>query len=127
MRIRYTAVPLTTRLPFVTAHGGGSTFQSVFVALEHDGILGFGEAAPARYHGETAATVLAALSVLAPAAEAVSDPTRIAAVHAAMEDALAGHRAAKAAIDIACHDWLGKRAGMPLYALFGLDPAAAPP
>jgi L-Ala-D/L-Glu epimerase len=127
MRIQYTAVSLETRLPFVTAHGGGSRFENVLVELEHDGITGFGEAGPARYHGETAATVLAALSVLAPAAESVSDPTRLEAVHAAMEAALAGHHAAKAAIDIACHDWLGKRAGMPLYALLGLDPAKAPP
>jgi L-alanine-DL-glutamate epimerase-like enolase superfamily enzyme len=71
--------------------------------------------------------VFAALATLAPAAEAVGDPARLEALHAAMEAALAGHRAAKAAIDIACHDWLGQRAGMPLGRLLGLDPEAAPP
>jgi L-alanine-DL-glutamate epimerase-like enolase superfamily enzyme len=99
----------------------------VLVELEHEGTIGLGEAAPARYHGETADTVLAALATLIPAACAAGHPARLEAVHAAMAVALAGHGAAKAAIDLACHDWLGKRAGMPLVALLGLDPGASPP
>jgi L-Ala-D/L-Glu epimerase len=126
MRIRQVVIELETRLPFVTAHGGGSRFRNVLVEIEHEGVTGLGEAAPARYHGETADTVQAALSVLSPAAESARHPARLEAIHAAMEDALAGHGAAKAAIDIACHDWLGKRAGMPLWSLFGLDPERTP-
>jgi L-alanine-DL-glutamate epimerase-like enolase superfamily enzyme len=127
MRIRMAVIELETRLPFVTAHGGGSRFRNVLVELEHEGTIGLGEAAPARYHGETADTVVAALATLVPAAGSVGDPARLEAIHLAMDSALAGHGAAKAAIDIACHDWLGKRAGMPLYALLGLDPAESPP
>jgi L-alanine-DL-glutamate epimerase-like enolase superfamily enzyme len=127
MRIRSTIIELETRLPFVTAHGGGSRFRNVLVELEHQGTIGLGEAAPARYHGETADTVVAALSVLAPAAQSVGDPAKLEAIHAAMDAALAGHGAAKAAIDIACHDWLGKRCGLSIAALLGLDPAASPP
>jgi L-alanine-DL-glutamate epimerase-like enolase superfamily enzyme len=127
MKIRVAAVDLETALPFVTAHGGGSRFQNVLVEIEHDGVRGVGEAAPSRYHGETAGTVLAALATLIPPVEATGSPLQLEAIHAAMEDALAGHRAAKAAIDIACHDWMGKRAGLPLFALFGLDPEMAPP
>jgi len=127
MKIRVAAVDLETALPFVTAHGGGSRFQNVLVEIEHEGVCGLGEAAPSRYHGETAATVLAALATLIPPVEAVASPLQLEAVHAAMEEALAGHRAAKAAIDIACHDWMGKRAGFPLFALLGLDPETTPP
>ena len=126
MKIRWIPIELDTRLPFVTAHGGSSRFRNVLVEIEHDGVVGLGEAAPARYHGETAETVLAALATLAPAAEAVGDPARLEALHAAMEAALADHRAAKAAIDIACHDWLAQRAGMPLGRLLGLDLETAP-
>ena len=126
MRIRFTTIELETRLPFVTAHGGSSRFRNVLVELEHQGTIGLGEAAPARYHGETAETVVAALSALAPAAQAVGDPMKLAAIHLAMDAALAGHGAAKAAIDIACHDWLAKRCDVPLAALLGLDPAASP-
>jgi L-alanine-DL-glutamate epimerase-like enolase superfamily enzyme len=120
-------IELETRLPFVTAHGGGSRFRNVLLELEHEGTIGLGEAAPAGYHGETADTVLAALATLIPAACAAGHPARLEAIHAAMAAALAGHGAAKAAIDLACHDWLGKRAGMPLSTLFGLDPAQSPP
>jgi L-alanine-DL-glutamate epimerase-like enolase superfamily enzyme len=34
--------------------------------------------------------------------------------------------AARAAVDIALHDWVGKRLGIPIYRLFGLDPGKAP-
>jgi L-alanine-DL-glutamate epimerase-like enolase superfamily enzyme len=127
MKIRVAAVDLETALPFVTAHGGGSRFQNVLVEVEHDGVRGIGEAAPSPYHGETAATVLAALASLIPPVEATGSPLQLEAIHAAMEHALAGHGAAKAAIDIACHDWLARRAGMPLAQLLGLDPEAVPP
>jgi L-alanine-DL-glutamate epimerase-like enolase superfamily enzyme len=127
MKIRVAAVELATRLPFITSHGGGSTFRNVLVEVEHEGIVGLGEAAPSRYHAETGTTVLAALTSLIPAAEAIGDPCRIEALHTAMEGALAGHHAAKCALDVACHDWLGQRAGMPLVRLLGLDPEAAPP
>ncbi len=127
MKIRVATISLETTLPFVTAHGGSSRFQNVLVEIEHEGVAGYGEAAPSRYHGETAATVLAALSTLIQPVEAVGSPVQLEAIHAAMEGALAGHRAAKAAIDVACHDWMGKRAGMPLFALLGLDPATSPP
>ncbi len=127
MKFRFAAIDLDTRLPFVTAHGGASIFRNVLVEVEHAGIVGLGEAAPTRYHGETAATVLAALATLVPVAEAVGDPGRLEALHAAMNATLEGHRTAKAALDIACHDWLARRAGMPLGRLFGLDPDKAPP
>ena len=127
MRIRWIPIELETRLPFVTAHGGGSRFRNVLVELEHQGTIGLGEAAPARYHGENADTVLAALSVLGPAAQAVGDPAKLEAIHLAMDETLAGHGAAKAAIDIACHDWLGKHCGLPVHTLLGLDPLITPP
>ena len=40
--------------------------------------------------------------------------------------ALGGQNAAKAAIDIALMDWVGKKLNVPLYRYFGLDPQDAP-
>ena len=37
-----------------------------------------------------------------------------------------GNWAGKAAVDIALLDWVGQKLGVPLYSLFGLDPADAP-
>lgn len=127
MHIRWRNIDLETRVPFVTAHGGGQRFEHVLLEVEHQGCVGYGEAAPAAYHGESRATVTAALERLAPAAAAVGDPALVEAIHAAMAGALAGHRAARAAIDIACHDWLGRRLGVPLWRLLGGDREAAPP
>src|SRR5581483_8761976 len=37
-----------------------------------------------------------------------------------------GNTAAKASVDIALHDWIGKKLGAPWFRLWGLDPAKAP-
>jgi L-alanine-DL-glutamate epimerase-like enolase superfamily enzyme len=127
MQIRWQAIELETRLPFVTAHGGGRRFGHVLVEVEHEGTVGHGEASPARYHGEDQRTVLAALETLAPAACTAGDPAALDAIHAAMAAALAGHHAARSAIDVACHDWLGHRLGIPLWRLLGVERERIPP
>jgi cis-L-3-hydroxyproline dehydratase len=85
-----------------------------------DGIEGFGEVCPLGpaylpSHGEGAR---AALRLLAPAIVGL-DSTNLAAVGAAMDRALMGHAYAKSAIDTACWDALGKRAGLPVCDLLG--------
>jgi L-alanine-DL-glutamate epimerase-like enolase superfamily enzyme len=55
------------------------------------------------------------------------DPFRTADVLAAVDATAPGNTAAKAAFDIALHDWLGKALGQPVHRLLGLSPAAAPP
>lgn len=47
------------------------------------------------------------------------DPTRIGAINRLMDQALEGHGYVKSAIDVACHDILGKSAGLPVHALLG--------
>ena len=43
-----------------------------------------------------------------------------------MDGVLQGHGAARAAIEMALHDWIGKSLGVPTWRLLGLDPSAAP-
>ena len=47
------------------------------------------------------------------------DPTCIGAVNAVMDEELRGHLYVKSPIDVACHDILGKAAGLPVHALLG--------
>lgn len=85
-----------------------------------EGVEGFGEVCPLgpAYLPAHAAGARAALRELAPATVGL-DPTNLAAVHAAMDRALMGHEYAKSAVDTACWDLLGKRAGLPVCALLG--------
>jgi cis-L-3-hydroxyproline dehydratase len=111
------------------AHGeyvmsGGRTVASLpstVVRIETEvGVAGYGEACPlgATYLPASAATARAALSEIAPALLGV-DATNLAAVGDAMDGAIAGHGFAKAAVDIACWDVLGRAAGVPVSMLLG--------
>ena len=116
---------LTTRHPFIIARGGRSEFQTVRVTLtDADGVEGWGEAAPQRYYGETVETVLASLDVYATAMP--EDPFMIDAAERRWEAALRGNASARAALSSALHDLCGRKLGIPVYRMWGLDPADAP-
>jgi L-alanine-DL-glutamate epimerase-like enolase superfamily enzyme len=87
--------------------------------IEVDG--GWGEAAPASYYGEDEFTVRAALDALNQME--LGDLDLVADVIDRANAAVAGNRAAKAALDIALHDRLGKALGLPLWKLFGRAPS----
>jgi L-alanine-DL-glutamate epimerase-like enolase superfamily enzyme len=85
----------------------------VQVELEHDGLVGRGEAAPVYYRGESTASATAYLSSL----DLPDDPF-------ALEDTLtgpAGDAAGRSALDAALHDWVGRRLGVPVWRLLGLS------
>jgi L-alanine-DL-glutamate epimerase-like enolase superfamily enzyme len=116
---------LHTRHPFVIARGGQSEHRTVWVRLtDSDGTEGWGEAAPSKFYGETADSVLAALRVYGTMLPA--DPFHLEAAERQWEAALRGNAAARAALSAALHDLAGKRLGVPLYRWWGLDPCAAP-
>ena len=116
---------LRTRHPFVIARGSQSDNRTVWVRLrDAEGHEGWGEAAPSRYYAETAETVLAALDVYAGALP--DDPFDLEEAERRLELALRGHPAARAAVSAALHDLAAKRLGVPLWKLWGLDPARAP-
>lgn len=126
MRLVHEVVTVRTRTPFAIARGTQSEYRVVWVrVIDDDGAEGWGEAAPSRYYGETADTVCAALAVLAPVVERL-DPWHLEGAEAAMRQALGGNTAARAAISAALHDLAARRLGVPLYRLWGLDPAEAP-
>jgi L-alanine-DL-glutamate epimerase-like enolase superfamily enzyme len=55
--------------------------------------------------------------------ERVDDPENLARIEAGMREVVADNPAARAAVSIACHDLAAKRADLPLYQYWGLDPA----
>ena len=126
LRLETAIITVHTTHPFVIARGGSSEWRVVWIRLiDADGLDGWGEAAPSRFYGETAETVLAALDRLRPIIEA-SNADDIEVLEAAMLAALRFNAAARAGVSAALHDLLGKRLGVPLWRLWGLTPATAP-
>jgi L-Ala-D/L-Glu epimerase / N-acetyl-D-glutamate racemase len=116
---------LRTTHPFVIARGGQSDHRTVWVRLtDSDGYEGWGEAAPSKYYGETADSVLAALQLYG--GMLPDDPFLLEAAEQRWENKLRGNAAARAALSTALHDLVGKRLDVPLYRMWGLDPCTAP-
>ena len=124
IQLTHEALELQTIFEFRIAHGSRRAHKNAFVRLRHDGIEGFGEAAPSHYYGETYETVEAALAEWAP--HLGDDPFALEAIERRLDAALQGQSAARAAVDMALHDWIGKKLGVPVWKLFGLDAARTP-
>ncbi len=126
MRLETEVVTVHTTHPFMIARGGSSEWRVVWVRLiDDDGVEGWGEAAPSRFYGETADTVLAALERLRPIIEG-SNAADIEQLEVAMVQALRFNAAARCAVSAALHDLQGKRLGVPLWKLWGLTPSDSP-
>jgi L-Ala-D/L-Glu epimerase len=131
MKLTWEPIELRTRHPFhIARERKPMARQGVWVRLrDGDGVEGWGEAAPQAFYGETPATVTAVLPLLAAALDgaAEGDPLALERIEAALRQALGHHGAARVAVSAALHDLVGKRLGVPVWRLWGLDPAAAPP
>jgi L-alanine-DL-glutamate epimerase-like enolase superfamily enzyme len=110
--------------PFTIARGSSASRRVVVVNIEHDGIVGLGEAAPISRYGETVDTVQAFFRTAN--ISGFADPFSLDAILDSVEASAHGNTAAKAAIDIALHDWIGKKLGLPLWKYWGLDPTRCP-
>jgi len=116
---------LRTKHPFIIARGGQSDYRTVWVRLtDADGHEGWGEAAPTKFYGETADSVVAALNLYGTALPA--DPFHLEEAERRWETMLRGNAAARAALSAALHDLAGKHLGVPVYRMWGLDPCKAP-
>ncbi len=125
LRLEAEVLTLRTRHPFIIARGGRSDYTTVLVKLiDGDGLEGWGEAAPTRFYGETTETCLAALKTYGTVLP--DDPFNIEAAELAWFTLLKRNPATRAALSAALHDLAGKRLGVPVYQMWGLDPARAP-
>ncbi len=116
MRLAWEAIRLDLKLPFRLAHGTTGQRFNVLVYLDE----GVGEAAAVPYYGESQRGIIEYLQRVPDLGD---DPSDLDGVLARRP---AGSRAARAAIDEALHDLWGKRLGLPLYRLLGLNPGRIP-
>src|ERR1051326_85760 len=119
-RIEPIAVALPMKKPVYMAGVEIRQADNVLVRLESDtGEIGWGEAASApTMTGETVESMMAAIAYIMPAVLG-RDPEDIAGATAAMNGRMYGNQAAKAAIEIALHDLVGRATGRPAHALLG--------
>ncbi|MBL8295070.1 MAG: dipeptide epimerase, partial [Bryobacterales bacterium] len=97
----------------------------IYTTLTREGITGRGEGAPIVRYKESAATGVPALEAMRTVL-AQADWRQYRKVIGRMHQLMQGHWAAKAAMDIALHDWAAQKMGVPLYRMLGLDKNDAP-
>jgi L-alanine-DL-glutamate epimerase-like enolase superfamily enzyme len=126
MILRHRPYTLQLRHAFGLAGSTRTSTPAMLVELEHEGVTGYGEASMPPHLGESQASVDIFLRQAAPLLAAVRDPFQTEEILPALDALAPGNAAAKAAVDIALHDWIGRSLGQPLYRLWGLNPARAP-
>jgi L-alanine-DL-glutamate epimerase-like enolase superfamily enzyme len=118
LRVSVSALDLPLVHPFKIARGEETVTRTALVRLSDGEREGIGEATPIERYGETYETVA---EYFATHALASGDPYRLEAL---LHDGIPA--AARAGLDLALYDLIGKDLGKPLYALLGLDPAKTP-
>ena len=124
MKLSFMPYELQLRHAFNLAKYSRTTTPDVQVQIEYDGIVGYGEASMPPYLGESVESVTKFLSQVD--LSQFSDPFRMEEILDYVDGIAPNNRAAKASVDIALHDLLGKIMGQPWYKIWGLSPEKAP-
>jgi L-alanine-DL-glutamate epimerase-like enolase superfamily enzyme len=124
MKFRFRPYTLELKHAFTLATSSRTTTPVMLVEVEQDGVIGYGEASMPPYLGETQESAAAFFGRIN--LEAFEDPFQLEEILPSIDAIAPGNTAAKAAVDIALHDWIGRTLGIPLHRLWGLNRARAP-
>jgi L-alanine-DL-glutamate epimerase-like enolase superfamily enzyme len=121
MQIQIQTFTVHKRFALTISRGTTAQTTNIWVRIEHDGIEGWGEASPFSVGGQpqTTEAIASSLQAIAPLLRALS-PLEHQRIDRLMTETRLPS-AACAALDLALHDWVGKRANLPLWQLWGLD------
>lgn len=112
------------KYPFTISTYSRTTTPVVLVELHYDGYIGYGEASLPQYLGETQDSVINFLKQVDLAQFA--DLTDIDSVLDYIDHIAVGNTAAKASIDIALHDLIGKIRNQSWHKIWNLNPQNTP-
>ena len=128
MELRFSPYTLELKHAFGIAGSTRTSTPAMLVEVEHEGIVGHGEASMPPYLGESQATAAAFFAQVAAALAGglARDPFQLEEILPAIDALAPGNVAAKTAIDIALHDWIGRKLGAPWHRIWGLNAAKAP-
>lgn len=124
MKLRFQPYELQLKHAFTLATSSRTTTPVMLTELEYDGIIGYGEASMPPYLGESHETVARFLSKVD--LSGFNDPFRMEEILDYIDSIEEGNRAAKASVDIALHDLVGKMMQQPWYKIWGLNPDETP-
>lgn len=124
LSLRFYPYTLKLKDVFTIATSSRTTTPTMMVELSGDGFTGYGEASMPPYLGESQETAAAFLGKID--MSRYPDPFLVQNILADVDALADGNRAAKAAFDIALHDWLGKKMDQPWHRIWGLDPKKTP-
>ncbi len=124
MQLQFEPYELQLTHTFTVSSYSRKTTPDVQVRIDYEGYTGFGEASMPPYLGQTVESVCSFLRKVD--LGQFRDPFDLEDILAYVDALSEGDSAAKAAVDIALHDLVGKLMGQPWYRIWGLDPAKAP-
>lgn len=124
LKMKFFPYELKLKHVFTVATYSRTTTPDVQVEIEYDGVTGYGEASMPPYLGQTVDSVMTFLRKVD--LEQFNDPFQLEDILSYVDGITPGDTAAKAAVDIALHDLVGKLLGAPWYKIWGLDKAKAP-
>jgi L-alanine-DL-glutamate epimerase-like enolase superfamily enzyme len=119
MKLQFYPFDLEFIHPFTVSVHSRTRTPIVILKLEHDGVVGIGEASMPPYLGETQQSVMEFLSKID--LEPYKDPFQIEEILCYIDSLDEGNNAAKAGFDIALHDLLGKLKQLSVRELFSIS------
>jgi L-alanine-DL-glutamate epimerase-like enolase superfamily enzyme len=124
LQLSFVPYELKLRHVFTLANSSRKSTPDVLTRIEFDGVVGYGEASMPPYLGEsieTASRLLASLNL-----NQFNDPFRIEEILQYVDSVMPGNTAAKAAVDIALHDLVGKIMKQPWHKIWGFNTQTTP-
>jgi L-alanine-DL-glutamate epimerase-like enolase superfamily enzyme len=121
---RFRPFTLELKHTFTVAAMSRTTTPVMLTEIEFDGVVGYGEASMPPYLGESHQTATDFFAKVDLAK--YDDPFQMERILTDIDAIAPGNPAAKAAVDIALHDLVGKLMQQPWHRIWGLDPARAP-
>jgi len=124
LKLSFEPYNLQLKHVFTLAGSSRSTTPIMLTKIEFEGITGYGEASMPPYLGESqesAGKFLSALNL-----QQFTDPFRMDEILEYVDKSTPGNTAAKASVDIALHDLVGKIMGQPWHKIWGFSTENTP-
>ena len=124
MQINFQPFTVNKRFPLTISRGTTAQTTNVWLKIAQEGIEGWGEASPfgVGNYRQTTEQIINTIEQIIPIFQKFS-PWQRQEIESLLEQ-MQIPSAVKAALDMALQDWLGKRLGLPLWQLWGLNKSA---